>query len=61
MVIEKGELTREWAYNTTINGTEFTVFCKQYELEVNGKTQITIKAEYYNSEGIMIMDSYVGV
>ena len=61
MIIEKGKLTREWAYNTTINGTEFTVFCKQYELEVNGKTQITIKAEYYNSEGIMIMDPYVGV
>ncbi|MEX2707189.1 MAG: hypothetical protein Q6352_018315 [Candidatus Freyrarchaeum guaymaensis] len=26
MIIEKGKLTREWAYNTTINGTEFTVF-----------------------------------
>ncbi|MEM2959012.1 MAG: hypothetical protein Q6366_000705 [Candidatus Freyarchaeota archaeon] len=61
MIIEKGELTREWTFNMTIEGKEFIVFCKQYELELCGEKQITVKSEYYNSEGIMVIDPYVGV
>jgi hypothetical protein len=61
MVIENGELTREWTVNMTIEGREFIVFCKQYELELYGEKQVTVKSEYYSSEGIMVTDPYVGV
>ncbi|GEM_PF-3572138 len=56
LVIGQGRLVGEWNQSLTINGTQFTVICKQYQLEVNGTLQEVIKASYYNEEGILIMD-----
>ncbi len=61
LIVEKGEVTDQWEYNTTIDGNEFTVTCTVYELNVNGTVQKLVKANFYNSEGVQIADPYAGV
>jgi hypothetical protein len=61
LIVEKGEVTDQWEYNTTIDGNEFTVTCTMYELNVNGTVQKLVKANFYNSEGVQIADPYAGV
>ncbi|MEM2133877.1 MAG: hypothetical protein QXG44_03445 [Candidatus Jordarchaeaceae archaeon] len=61
LIVEKGEVTDEWQYNTTIEGNEFTVTCTAYELKISGTVQKLVKANFYNSEGVLIADPYAGV
>jgi len=61
MIVEKGKLTDQWEYNTTVNSTMFTVTCNLYELSINGTVQRLVKANFYNQEGVQIMDPYAGV
>ncbi|MEM2134383.1 MAG: hypothetical protein QXG44_06005 [Candidatus Jordarchaeaceae archaeon] len=56
LVIGRGELVGEWNHTQTINGTQFTIICRQYQLEVNGTLQKVVKASFYNEEGVLLMD-----
>ncbi|MBS7270490.1 MAG: hypothetical protein KIH10_16835, partial [Candidatus Freyarchaeota archaeon] len=56
LVIGRGELVGEWNQTQSINGTQFTIICRQYRLEVNGTLQEVVKASFYNEEGVLLMD-----
>ncbi|MHA1362537.1 MAG: hypothetical protein ACTSP1_08375 [Candidatus Freyarchaeota archaeon] len=61
LIVKKGEVVKRWKYNLTIDGNEFTVACTLYELSINGTVQKLVKANFYNSEGVLISDPYAGV
>ncbi|MBS7278556.1 MAG: hypothetical protein KIH09_01850 [Candidatus Freyarchaeota archaeon] len=56
LVIGRGELVGEWNQTQSINGTQFTIICRQYRLEVNGTLREVVKASFYNEEGVLLMD-----
>ncbi|MEM2145231.1 MAG: hypothetical protein QW279_07715 [Candidatus Jordarchaeaceae archaeon] len=55
-IVETGEVIEEWNVSYVMDGEPFTVFCKQYSLEINGTTYTAVKAEFYNEKGILIAD-----
>ena len=58
LIMEQGQLIREWNTTTTINGENCTAINRVYELEINGTTLTFIKVSIYSPDGAEIADPY---
>ncbi|MHA1363788.1 MAG: hypothetical protein ACTSP1_14820 [Candidatus Freyarchaeota archaeon] len=61
LVVEKGEIVREWNTTRTINGSEYFVMNREYSMEVNGTIQKVVKVMIYNYNGTEIVDPYMNI
>lgn len=61
LVVEKGEILREWNTTQTINGSEYFVVNREYAMEINGTIQKVVKVYVYSYDGKEIIDPYMGI
>nr|MDO8079634.1 hypothetical protein [Candidatus Freyarchaeota archaeon] len=61
LVVEKGEILREWNTTQTINGLEYFVVNREYAMNVNGTIQKVVKVYVYSYDGKEIIDPYMGI
>jgi hypothetical protein len=61
LIVEQGEIVKEWSTVKTVNGTEVTLMYREYSLEINGTTQSVLKVTVYSSDGTVISDPYIRI
>ncbi|MEX2725543.1 MAG: hypothetical protein Q6367_016755, partial [Candidatus Freyarchaeota archaeon] len=61
LIVEQGEIVREWRTVKTVNGTEVTSVYREYSLEINGTTQNVLKITVYSSDETVISDPYIRI
>ncbi|MFB0562073.1 MAG: hypothetical protein ACETWM_12790 [Candidatus Lokiarchaeia archaeon] len=61
MIVEQGEIVREWSTVKIVNGTEVTSVYREYAMEINGTTQSVLKITVYSSDGTVISDPYIRI
>ncbi|MGQ9723165.1 MAG: hypothetical protein ACUVXA_17820 [Candidatus Jordarchaeum sp.] len=61
LIVEQGEIVREWSTVKTVNGTEVTSVYREYAMEINGTTQSVLKVTVYSSDGTVISDPYIRI
>ncbi|MHA1364228.1 MAG: hypothetical protein ACTSP1_17135 [Candidatus Freyarchaeota archaeon] len=61
LIVEQGEIVREWRTVKTVNGTEVTSVYREYAMEINGTTQSVLKITVYSSNGTVISDPYIRI
>ena len=59
LIIEQGELVREWNTTITIGGENCTAINRVYEREINGTMQSVIKVSICSPNGTEIIDPYI--
>jgi hypothetical protein len=59
LVVEKGEILREWNTTQIINGSEYFVVNREYAMNVNGTIQKIVKVYVYSYDGNEIIDPYM--
>ncbi|MFB0562129.1 MAG: hypothetical protein ACETWM_13070 [Candidatus Lokiarchaeia archaeon] len=58
LIMEQGQLVREWNTTITIDGENCTAINRVYELEINGTVLTFIKVSIYSPDGVEIADPY---
>ncbi|MFB0561140.1 MAG: hypothetical protein ACETWM_07985 [Candidatus Lokiarchaeia archaeon] len=58
LIMEQGQLVREWNTTITIDGENCTAINQVYELEVNGTILTFIKVSIYSPDGVKISDPW---
>lgn len=61
LLLNKGEVVKEWNTTNTIDNTTYTYMFKDYALDINGTTQHILKVSVYANDGTLIVDPYINI